>query len=77
MPDLPIAESIQALKRQIDELHQQQSHAVRSAIYVGMSRKEQNDYDERQNKIAELLRRLKALEESVDSAPAPLIPHSP
>jgi lipid II:glycine glycyltransferase (peptidoglycan interpeptide bridge formation enzyme) len=76
MPDLPIAESTQALKRQIDELRQQQSRAVRSAIYVGMSRKEQNDYDERQTQIAELLRRLKALEESVDGAPAPLIPHS-
>jgi hypothetical protein len=34
------AELIEALKRQIDELAEQQSHAVRSAIYLGMSRKE-------------------------------------
>ena len=63
MPDLENGELIHALKQQIDELTEQQSHAVKSAIYVRMSRKEGTEYDERQNKIAELIRQLKALEE--------------
>ena len=61
MPDAH--ELIQALKLQIAELAEEQSHAVRSAIYLGMSRKEGAEYDQRQNKIAELIRQLKALEE--------------
>lgn len=70
-------ELIQALKRQIDELSEQQSHAVRAAIYVRMSRKEGSEYDERQNKIAELIRQLAVLEESADGRPASLTPNSP
>jgi len=76
MPDAH-RELIQALKRQIDELAEQQSHAVRSAIYLGMSRKEGTEYDQRQNNITELIRQLKAIEEMRDSAPRRLSPGSP
>jgi polyhydroxyalkanoate synthesis regulator phasin len=65
MPNFQIEEVIQALKRQIDELTEQQSRAMRSAIYIGMSRNEGAEYDERLNKIAELMRQLNALQEPV------------
>jgi polyhydroxyalkanoate synthesis regulator phasin len=63
MPDLHVEELIQALKRQIGELAEQQSGAMRSAIYIRMSRTERKDYEERQDKLAALIRQLKALEE--------------
>jgi len=63
MPDLHLKELIRTLELQIEELNEQQSNAVRSAIYLGMSRKEGTEYDQRQNKIAELIRQLKALED--------------
>ncbi|HTS06064.1 MAG TPA: hypothetical protein VMP68_10820 [Candidatus Eisenbacteria bacterium] len=64
MPDRHVEELVQVLKQQIAELAEQQSQAVRSAIYLGMSRKEETEYDQRQSKIAELVRQLKVLEES-------------
>lgn len=70
-------ELIQALKLQIDELTEQQSHAVRSAIYLVMSRKERTEYDQRQNKITVLIRQLRALEETPFSGPLRLSPDSP
>jgi len=64
MPDRHVEELVQVLKQQIAELAERQSQAVRSAIYLGMSRKEETEYDQRQSKIAELVRQLKVLEES-------------
>jgi len=63
MPNPPVAELIQSLKEQIDQLAEEQSHAMRSAVYIRMNRKERKEYDERLDKIAELVRQLKALEE--------------
>ena len=64
MANSHIEKLIHALREQIDQLAEEQSRAVRWAIYVGMSSDEGAEYDRRQKRIAELMRELKMLQES-------------
>ena len=66
MPDFPskIAQKITNLRGQIAKLTEQQSNALQRAIFVGMTPKDANEYDERRLEILQCLQDLKALEES-------------
>jgi hypothetical protein len=56
---LPDAERI---RQELERLAEEQNKALEMAIYVGMNRAEQKQYDERHQKIVTLLRRLTNLD---------------
>jgi hypothetical protein len=51
--------SVRRLKQEIDELTLQQSDALKSAIYVGMTPDEAKDYDARRSRIMQLAEQLR------------------
>lgn len=51
-------EQASALAKELSELSQQQSEALQSSIYMGMSNEEAAAYDKRAERITELCRRL-------------------
>lgn len=53
--------AIQRLQQEIDSLGQQQAEALKTATFVGMTSDEATEYDERGEKITELIRQLKLL----------------
>lgn len=59
--DPGVAEIIKRIKQEIDTLAEQQSQAVKWAIYTGMSSETAQEYDQRQKRIRELGRELLAL----------------
>lgn len=60
--DPGIAQIIKRIKQEIDALAEQQSQAVKWAIYTGMSSETAQEYDQRQKRIQELSRELQALD---------------
>ena len=60
--DPGVAEIIKRIKLEIDTLAEQQSQAVKWAIYTGMSSETAQEYDQRQMRIQELSRELLALD---------------
>jgi hypothetical protein len=56
----PGADIIQ-LKAEFDKLSEEQLHALRAAMYIGMTPKEAKTYDDRRRKITEVARRLSTL----------------
>ncbi len=60
--DPGVSEIIKRIKQEIDTLTEQQSQAVKWAIYTGMSSETAQEYDQRQKRIQELSRELLALD---------------
>ena len=60
----PTVEAIHRLKEEIDRLTEQQSEALRTATYLGMTTDEAKEYEERKQRILEYVQDLKMLEES-------------
>ena len=60
--DPGVAEIIKRIRQEIDTLAEQQSQAVKWAIYTGMSSEIAREYDQRQRRIQELSRELQALD---------------
>lgn len=58
------ASAIHSLKEEIDKLTLQQSEALNTAIYVGMTPDEAQEYDDRRRRILAYVQDLKMLEES-------------
>ena len=52
------AAAAQRIKKEIDKLAQEQSKALGTAVYVGMSRNEAKEYDERAMRIKKLVSEL-------------------
>jgi hypothetical protein len=57
--------SVRRLKQEIDELTLQQSNALKSAIYVGMTPDEAKDYDARRSRIMQLAEQLRHISGSL------------
>lgn len=57
-------EAIHRLKEEIDKLTQQQTDALRTATYLGMTTDEAKEYEERRDRILKYVQDLKTLEES-------------
>ena len=57
-------EAVHRIKEEIDKLTEQQSEAIKTATYVGMTTDEAKEYDERRDRILKLVRDLATLEES-------------
>jgi hypothetical protein len=57
---LPVADA-NRIRREIKGLSQEQSRALETAMYMGMSSTEQDKYDHRQRQIAELLKQITAV----------------
>lgn len=58
-------ETIHRIKEEIDKLTEQQSDALNTATYLGMTADEAKEYDERRERVLKLVRDLKILEESL------------
>jgi hypothetical protein len=56
--------AVQQLKREIDRLTQVQADALKSATFIGMTPDEAKEYDERRQKITELVKELALLEKA-------------
>lgn len=56
--------AVHQLRHQIDELTEQQTEALKSAVYVGMSPAEVMAYDGRHSEILRLMQKLAELEDS-------------
>jgi hypothetical protein len=56
------AEAVHRLKQEIDRLAEQQSKALKQAIYVGMPPDEAKEYDQRHTRITQLAQQLGKLE---------------
>lgn len=56
------AELVHRLKEEIDKLTEEQSNALESAVYVGMTPDEAKEYDERRARILKLIDYLAKLE---------------
>jgi hypothetical protein len=56
--------AVQQLKREIDRLTQVQADALKSATFIGMTPDEAKEYDERRQKIRELVKELALLEKA-------------
>jgi hypothetical protein len=54
-------EFVHRIKREIDRLAEEQSAALKSAIYLGMSTEHAKAYDERRNRITKVEEKLRAL----------------
>jgi hypothetical protein len=59
------AEAIHRLKEEIDKLTNQQTEALKTATYLGMTTDEVKEYEQRREKILEYVNDLKILEESL------------
>lgn len=59
------AEAIHRLKEEIDKLTEQQSEALKTATYLGMTTDEAKEYEQRRERILEYVQDLKMLEESM------------
>lgn len=57
-------ELIHGIKSEIDRLSQCQAEALKTATYLGMTPDEATEYDERRERIAELVHQLQLLNES-------------
>jgi SMC interacting uncharacterized protein involved in chromosome segregation len=57
------AEAIKRIKEEIETLRQQQSEALKQATYVGVSRAEAKEQENRRAKISKLLEKLAQLHE--------------
>jgi hypothetical protein len=57
-------EAIHRLKQEIDKLTEQQADALQTAIYVGMTPDEAQEYDGRRRQILKYVQDLAVLEES-------------
>jgi hypothetical protein len=55
-------EAVHRLKQEIDRLREQQSKALRQAIYARMTPDEAKEYDQRRTRITELVEQLGKLE---------------
>ena len=64
------------VKGKIDRLTEQQSDALKRAIYLGMTTEEAKKYDERQRQITELVQELTLLEQEPMKVPRRLEPMS-
>jgi len=53
-----IVTAIQRLEQEIDSLSEQQAEALRTATFVGTTADEANEYDERHQKITDLVQQL-------------------
>lgn len=62
--DHDIDSAVHRLKLEIDDLTEQQSRALQSAIYLGMSPEEARRYDGRRKHIMNLIRELRLLQGS-------------
>jgi hypothetical protein len=61
---LKAAELIDRLKRQIEQLTLEQTDALKSATYVGMTPEEARQHDERREKITQLTQQLRQLQQA-------------
>jgi len=59
------AETIHRLKEEIDKLTEQQTEALKTATYLGMTTDEAKEYEQRREKILGYVDDLKILEESL------------
>ena len=59
------AEAIHRLKEEIDKLTEQQTEALKTATYLGMTTDEAKEYEQRREKILGYVNDLKILEESL------------
>jgi len=57
-------EAIHRLKQDIDSLGEQQAEALQTAMFMGMTPSEVIEYDERGDKITELIRQLTLLQKA-------------
>jgi len=57
-------ELIHTIKCEIDRLSEKQAEALKTATYLGMTPDEAKEYDERRERIAELVQQLQLLNES-------------
>ena len=64
------------VKGKIDRLTEQQSDALKRAIYLGMTTDEAKKYDERQRQITELVQELTLLEQEPMKVPRKMEPMS-
>ena len=64
------------VKGKIDRLTEQQSDALKRAIYLGMTTDEAKKYDERQRQITELVQELTLLEQGPMKVPRKMEPMS-
>ena len=64
------------VKGKIDRLTEQQSDALKRAIYLGMTTDEAKKYDERQRQITELVQELTLLEQGPTKVPRKMDPLS-
>lgn len=58
-------DAIHRLKEEIDRLTEQQTEALRTATFLGMTTDEAKEYEERKQKILGYVQDLKMLEESI------------
>ena len=61
-PKLSLHDLVQRLKEQIGALTEQQSNALQTAIYVGMTPNEAKEYDARRQEISRLIAELAKLQ---------------
>ena len=54
--------AVHQLKQDIDTLTEKQAQALRMAVYVGMTPDEASEYDERRQRITQLVQELAAME---------------
>ena len=57
-------DAIHRLKQEIDQLSEQQSEALKSATYLGMTPDEAKEYDARRQKITQLVQELSLLQKA-------------
>lgn len=62
-------DAVHRVKGEIDRLTEQQSDALKRAIYLGMTTDEAKEYDERQRQITELVQELTLLAEEPIKVP--------
>ena len=55
-------ETIHRIKQEIDKLSEQQSEALKTATYVGMTAEEAREYDARRQQITKLVEELRLLQ---------------
>lgn len=69
-------DAVHRVKGEIDRLTEQQSDALKRAIYLGMTTDETKKYDERQRQITELVQELTLLEPEPMKVPRKMAPMS-
>jgi endo-1,4-beta-D-glucanase Y len=57
--------AVHQLKQEIDTLTEKQADALRMAVYVGMTPDEAQEYDERRQRITDLVQQLAVLEQAL------------